>query len=134
MRTQLTHLSGLSLLGFAKSNGARYFGAILGIVASNANIPTIISWQQNNIRGQWRRACSSAILVAAGGIGGIIGTTIFRTKDAPHYHPGISACLAAHGLVVVISSVMVVYFHHANRRAAAGEKVIENLEGFRYTL
>jgi hypothetical protein len=48
----------------------------------NANIPCILAWQANNIRGQWKRALCSATLVGFGGIGGIIGST--GKDDVPH--------------------------------------------------
>jgi hypothetical protein len=72
---------GLPLLGFAHNNGVRYFGVFLATVACNANVPCILTWQANNIRGQWKRALCSATLVGAGGIGGIIGSTVFRDQD-----------------------------------------------------
>lgn len=76
----------------------------------------------------------SATLVGAGGLGGIIGGTVFRTQDAPHYIPGITACMIAAGMIIVIALLLDLKMHFANRRAANGGKVIEGLEGFRYTL
>merc|ERR1712070_1150484 len=64
---------GLALLGFTENNGARYFGVFLATISANSNIPCILTYQANNIRGQWKRALASATLVGAGGIGGIVG-------------------------------------------------------------
>lgn len=90
--------------------------------------------QANNIRGQWKRAFASASLVGAGGIGGIAGSLIFRSQDAPHYRPGIYAALACNALIIVVVGLLSLQFHISNRKAAKGQKVIEGLEGFRYTL
>jgi hypothetical protein len=49
-----------------------------------------MSYQGNNIRGQWKRAFCSATLVGFGGVGGIAGSLIFRNQDAPGYLPGVS--------------------------------------------
>ena len=125
---------GLPLLGFAKSHAVRYFGVFLAVIAANANVPCLMTWQANNIRGQWKRALCSATLVGAGGIGGIVGSTVFRSQDAPGYRPGIYATMTAAGLVIVISLVLNMKFWRANKRAAAGGKAIEGLHGFRYTL
>ena len=65
---------GMCLLGFIDINGVRYFGIFLATMGSYANVPAILTYQANNIRGQWKRALCSATLVGAGGIGGIIGT------------------------------------------------------------
>jgi hypothetical protein len=76
----------------------------------------------------------SATLVGSGGIGGIVGSTVFRSQDAPNYRPGIYATMIAAALIIVISVILNVKFWRANKRAEAGGKVIEGLKGFRYTL
>ncbi|KAJ7200559.1 phthalate transporter [Mycena pura] len=130
----LMGILGLALLGYARSSGARYFGVFLAAASSNANVPAILTYQSNNVRGQWKRALTSATLVGGGSLGGIIGTTVFRAKDAPNYRPGILATLLANALVVIIVAVLSVKFHRANKRAAAGGNPIEGLVGFKYTL
>jgi MFS family permease len=127
-------LIGLALLGFVKNVAVRYFGVFLVTTAANANVPCVLTWQANNIRGQWKRALCSATLVGAGGIGGIIGSTVFRSQDSPKYRPGITACMIAAGLIIVVACALDLKFIRANKRAASGGKVIEGLEGFRYTL
>ncbi|KAF2214999.1 hypothetical protein CERZMDRAFT_95371 [Cercospora zeae-maydis SCOH1-5] len=127
-------LIGLPLLGFASTSGVRYFGVFLATAGVQANVPCIISFQANNIRGQWKRAFSSAAMIGAGGIGGIVGSTVFRSQDAPNYRPGIYTTIGCCALVVVVTTGMVWKFWKANRRANAGGELIEGLEGFRYTL
>ena len=87
-------LIGLPLMGFAHSSGVRYFGVFLVTAGANANIPTALAYQANNVRGQWNRALCSALFVALGGIGGISGGIVFRAQDAPRYIPGIAAAIA----------------------------------------
>jgi MFS family permease len=127
-------LIGLPLLGFSSNNGVRYFGVFLATICANANVPAVLTYQANNIRGQWKRALCSATLVGFGGIGGIIGSTVFREKDSPAYRPGIEACLIANGLIIVIVAIMTLLFHRDNKKAEGGTKVIEGQESFRYTL
>lgn len=45
-------LVGLMIIAYAKHNGIRYIGVFMGTAAANANIPTCLAWQANNIRGQ----------------------------------------------------------------------------------
>lgn len=130
----LLGLTGLPLLGFVGNNGVRYFGVFLATICANANVPAVLTYQANNIRGQWKRAFCSATLVGFGGIGGIIGSTVFREQDAPRYHPGIEACMIANGLILVIVTTLSLKFWRANKLADKGGKIIEGLEGFRYTL
>lgn len=112
----------------------RYFGVFLATTAANANIPCVLTWQANNIRGQWKRALCSATLVGAGGLGGIVGSTVFRAQDSPNYRPGIYTTMIAAALIIVIALVMDLKFWRANKRADAGGKPIEGLVGFRYTM
>ncbi|KAL2831012.1 major facilitator superfamily domain-containing protein [Aspergillus pseudoustus] len=125
---------GLALLGFTEHTPSRLIGAFLTTAAGSANLPSALAWQANNIRGQWKRALASALSIGAGGIGGIVGGTVFRTEDAPLYRPGIITTLLANGLMIAISLAMVVRYRSANQRVAGGGKPIEGLEGFRYTL
>lgn len=69
---------GLPIMGFAKSAAVRYFGVFLVTAGANSNVPAAMSYQANNIRGQWKRAFCSATLVGFGGIGGICGSLVFR--------------------------------------------------------
>lgn len=85
-------LIGLPMMGFLKSNAARYVGVFLTVAGANANVPACMAWQANNIRGQWTRAFSSATLIAFDGIGGIIASLVFE-KDAPRYRPGVYTAL-----------------------------------------
>ena len=91
-------------------------------------------YPRNNVRGQWKRALTSATLVGGGSIGGIIGTTVFRAQDAPNYRPGVLACLIANALIVVVVAGLSNKFHRANKRVMNGGKIVEGLEGFKYTL
>lgn len=84
---------GLVVMTWPKSAGVRYFGTFLVTAGVNANVPCAMAYQANNIRGQWTRAFGSATLVAGGGLGGVSGSLIFRTQDAPRYLNGIYGCI-----------------------------------------
>ncbi|KAJ5699709.1 hypothetical protein N7536_002722 [Penicillium majusculum] len=124
---------GLGLLGYLDNPAPRYFGVFLATIAANANCPALVSWQSNNIRGQWKRAFTSATLIGGGSIGGIIGTTVFRAQDAPNYRPGLLCAMLANALIVVIVGAMTLKFRRANKRVDAGGKPIEGQVGFKYT-
>jgi hypothetical protein len=71
-------LIGFGLLGWATSPKVQYFSIFLVTAGANANIPVVMTYQANNIRGQWKRAFCSATLVGMGGVGGIAGSLVFR--------------------------------------------------------
>ncbi|KAI9789535.1 MAG: hypothetical protein M1833_002301 [Piccolia ochrophora] len=127
-------LIGLPIMGFHPSASVRYFGVFLVTAGANANVPAALTYQANNIRGQWKRALCSATLVGLGGVGGIAGSLVFRSQDSPRYYPGIYACIAANCLILVLVAILSVYFKICNRKAKEGKMIIEGLPGFYYTL
>ena len=127
-------LVGLVLLGFVENVGARYFGVFLAVSGCNSNVPCVLTFQANNIRGQWKRALASATLVGAGGMGGIIGSTVFRSEDSPAYIPGMITVIIASILILIITGALEYKFWRANKRAETEGVILEGLKGFRYTI
>lgn len=71
-------LIGVPIMGWHRQAAVRYFGVFLVTAGANSNVPAALSYQANNIRGQWKRAFCSATFVGFGGIGGIAGSLVFR--------------------------------------------------------
>lgn len=71
-------IAGLMMTAYCVGNGPRYVGLIFGWIAAAGNVPSILSYQSNNIRGQSKRAVGSALQIGMGGFGGIMGSTVFR--------------------------------------------------------
>ncbi|KAK2043868.1 major facilitator superfamily transporter [Colletotrichum somersetense] len=129
---------GLPIMGFHSHAGVRYFGVFLTTAGANSNVPAVMAYQANNIRGQWKRAFCSATLVSFGGIGGIAGSLVFREQDKPHYRPGMYACIACSLLTIVLVCLLTVDSYFKNKKADRGEKELEADDegaqpGFRYT-
>ncbi|KIW30862.1 uncharacterized protein PV07_02555 [Cladophialophora immunda] len=127
-------IAGVVMMGYANTASVRYAGVFLGLPPYNASIPAIFSYQHNNIVGQTKRAIGAAVMIAGGGIGGIIASNAFQQKDAPGYRPGLNTVIAVQALTVVIICKNFFVFSRTNRKADRGEIVIEGREGFRYTL
>ncbi|EEY22931.1 pantothenate transporter liz1 [Verticillium alfalfae VaMs.102] len=126
------------IMGFHPNSNVRYFGVFLVTAGANSNIPAVMAYQANNIRGQWKRAFCSATLVSFGGVGGIAGSLLFRPQDMPHYRPGMYACIACCLLTLILVGILSLDFKRQNGKAERGEKELENNEedsqrGFRYT-
>lgn len=130
---------GLPVFGFATDPKVRYFGIFLCTAGANSNVPAVMSYQANNIRGQWKRAFCSATLVAMGGIGGIAGSLVFRAQDKPHYRFGLYFCIVGALINIVLVGILTLMFRSQNASADRGEKVLECEDGdgfspdFRYT-
>ena len=121
-------------MAFTNSPGVKYFGVFIAAAGVNANVPAAMAYQANNIRGQWKRAFCSATLTGFGGIGGIAGSLVFRSQDAPRYIPGVVACIVANATLMVIVGLLTLLFRHRNKKADRGELVINENREFRYTI
>ncbi|KAG5981570.1 hypothetical protein E4U55_002826 [Claviceps digitariae] len=120
-------LVGLPIMGWASSAGVRYFGVFLVTAGANSNVPTVMSFQANNVRGQWKRAFCSATLVGFGGIGGICGSLVFREQDKlTGYKPGLWACIACALLNVLLVGLCDLEFVAKNKKADRGEMSLED--------
>ena len=130
----LVSLIGLPIMGFVKSPWGQYVGVFITVSGTNSAIPSVMAYQANNIRGQWRRAFCSASLTGIGGIGGIAGALIFRSQDAPSYVPGFAACMVCNVMVMITVAIMTVYFKRCNAQADRGERILLEDPNFRFTI
>lgn len=58
----LVSMTGSLIVGYGNGNGVRYFGSFLAVIGCQSNIPTVMSWSVNNVRGYGARAISSAVV------------------------------------------------------------------------
>ncbi|KIW01781.1 uncharacterized protein PV09_06953 [Verruconis gallopava] len=129
-------IGGLMMTAYCEKNIPRYIGLFFGYAGCQGNIPSILAYQSNNIRMQSKRAVGSALQIGLGGLGGILGSTVFRQKDAPRYVPGLWITAGLQFFILGILSCTTLYFSIMNRRVDAGtiKKAIEGQPGFKYTL
>lgn len=119
-------LVGIPILGWHSQPYVRYFGSFLICAGANANLPSVLALQGNNIRGQWKRAFCSAIFVGLAGLGGIVGALVFREQDKlTGYRPGLYACITAALLVMVLTIACDISYWKGNQAADRGEKHLE---------
>lgn len=113
--------------------GARYFGVFLAVGFANANCPLIISWAQTSIRSQSKRGFASAIIVAAGGVGGIIAGVAFREQERKKGYPtGIFMTIAMQIATIVGCLALALYYKYRNRLADRDGIELEGNADFRY--
>lgn len=127
---------GLSLTAYHHNNSIRYLGIFIGLAGAQANVPTILTYQANNIRTNSKRSVGSALQIGFGAIGGIYASTVFREQDFPRYVNGLWATIGTQFLLMILVGVMSLFFTKKNREQAEG-KLTEPLEGhagFTYAL
>ena len=117
----------------ATKKAARYAGVFLAIGGCNSNIPLVVSWAQSSIREQSKRGFASALVIAFGGIGGILASVAFIEQEFLKGYPtGVFLTIGLNAAVIVFAIALSVFFGYQNRRADRGEIVLEGHEDFRY--
>ncbi|KAF7377848.1 putative transporter C11D3.18C [Mycena sanguinolenta] len=128
---------GVSVTGYTEHNGPRYFGLFLVTAGASTAIPAILAYVgANNIVSQSRRAVQTAVVISAGGVGGIFATLVFRQQDFPRYMPGVWAIMALQGSTLLLLMLTSWHFVRQNRLSKEGKLTapLEGQPGFFYTL
>ncbi|ETN39961.1 uncharacterized protein HMPREF1541_06188 [Cyphellophora europaea CBS 101466] len=129
----LTAITGLLIILYAGPPGVRYFGLYLAIFGCQANIPGSLAYGQSNTAKQEKKGVVAAAMISVGAAGGICGSTIFRSQDAPYYMPGMWSTIAMQMLYIVITLCHSMYLKRQNKLADEGKRPsLEDVEGFRY--
>jgi hypothetical protein len=151
---QLITVVGMLIYSYAKTNGARYVGILLGKRFTNPLgekrnrltgyltaegffqycVPGILTYQANNITSQSKRGVASAFCIVGSGLGGIIASVSFKSSESPHYTTGIWVAFA-----ISIASIFSIIFMETclwqqNKKARERGIILEGVPGFRYTL
>lgn len=131
----VTGIVGLAVVAFAKPPGVRYFGLFLAVFGCQANVPGTLAYAQSQTPRIEKRGIVSAAMISIGAVGGVAGSTIFRSKDAPQYLPGMAATIGMQALYAVMTFSMSMYLKRQNKLADEGKKpMLEGVEGFRYAI
>ena len=129
----ITLIVGFAMLGFTDQVTVRLIGTYLATGAYVANWAAMATYQANNIVGQWKRVFTAAAVTACNGAGGIAGSFIVRQQESPRYLTAVWVSIGSHVLIIGMVGVFSTYFYIANQRQSNAKKVLECMEGFRFT-
>ncbi|PIG84673.1 pantothenate transporter [Aspergillus arachidicola] len=129
----LSAVVGLLITLYSGPPGVRYFGLFIAVFGTQANIPGTLSYGQSQIPTVEKRGVIAAAMISVGAAGGIAGSTIFRTQDAPRYLPGMWATIAMQMLYTVVTVIFSFYLKRQNRLVDENKRGdLEGVPGFRY--
>ena len=124
---------GLLIVLYGKLPGVRYFGLFLAACGITANVPATLSYGQSNTADTRKKGVIAAAMISMGGAGGICGSTIFRSADAPLYLPGMWTTIGLQIAYIISTFALSMHFKRENKLADEGKKpTLENVEGFRF--
>ncbi|KAI9737320.1 MAG: hypothetical protein M1835_003286 [Candelina submexicana] len=127
--------------------GVRLLACYFVVVGVYIVQPITIVWLANNMGGHYKRAFGSAMQIGLGNIGGIIGSTIYMTKQAPRYYSGYGTAMGTLIFAGVLSTGFFLGLRAENKKRDRGERnhrleqskeLLENMgddhPDFRFTL
>lgn len=125
---------GFILMGWGPNTGGKLTGVFFSMTGIQCIIPTVFTFMSNNLVSVRDRRVGIATQIVLGAVGGIIGSQIFRTQDAPTYRPGLYAAIGLTAAFMVHTAAMAEYYRRQNKKADDGVLIIDGVVGFRYTL
>lgn len=127
-------LLGVTLTRWGPNTGSQYLGLFFTLAGAQGNVATTVSFGQNNAPTRIKRSVSSGLQLSFGAIGGIIGSTVFRSQDAPSYTPGVITVLCTCGLLSFLAMVLAFHFHRQNKAHREHGKILEGDRTWTFTL
>ena len=100
----------------------RYMALFFVIGGCYAAVTVSLTWLVNNIVGTKRRGISTAILLAVGNCGSVLGSNVYLSDQAPLYPTGYGVSLGAIVLTQVAAISYLLYVWHENKQKEAGKR------------
>jgi hypothetical protein len=145
---------GLVIVKYGRIPGFRYFGLFLALWGAQANGPQALAYGQNQTAAANKKGIVAAVMISVGAAGGVTGSTIFRSQDAPvrrrnsfllgylgyrllmllkEYTPGMWTVIALQMGIGIVTFSCSMWLKRQNRLADEGKiHALEGVEGFRY--
>ncbi|WVF71801.1 hypothetical protein IAT40_006609 [Kwoniella sp. CBS 6097] len=96
---------GYILLATVKGVGGRYVGTCL-IACTNAAVIPFIAYRTATVSGATSTAIATGAMIAIANCAGAVAPYLFRSKDAPHYYPGLWTLFAMLGASVLLTGFL----------------------------
>lgn len=127
-------IMGLVMGWFVQNTGYKLAGIFLAVAGNNCCIPTVLAFLANNVPLNSEHQVAVPIQTIFAGLGGVVGSIIFREQDYPGYRPGLYASIGCMLLCMVITGLLAILYQHENQTADDQGKILEGMPEFRYTI
>ena len=123
-------IAGLAMLyAIPRSNTAACLGGYYLLAFLFGSNPLIVSWIVGNTAGTTKKSIVMSLYNAGSAAGNIIGPLLFKSSDAPTYHPGLKSVLAifvtlAAVILFQLANLMLLNKLHAKKRVANGKMAV----------
>ncbi|OTB04734.1 hypothetical protein M426DRAFT_261698 [Hypoxylon sp. CI-4A] len=98
-------------------NSDRRYVSVVFSMAMNSTIHILnVSWLSVNCQSPQERSIAMAMIIMGANAGGIAGSQVFRTQDAPLYRTAFTVCLALSALVTVEIIGQMTWYLFSNKK------------------
>ncbi|KAJ7130792.1 MFS general substrate transporter [Mycena crocata] len=109
----------VGIIGYAiwyatASATAGYIAAFLACAGTFGNIALVLSWAGSNTGGDLKRSVVLAVVIGLGNLGGVCSSFVFRTQDAPRFHPGHATAIGCICITFVTALFMTWNYRRLN--------------------
>lgn len=105
--------------------GLILFAVFLIAMGAYSVVPSVISWNANNSAGEWKRGIAIGMQIGFCNYGGVVGSNIFLSREAPRYPTGYGTSLAFLGAACIVTVILHVLLKRENaRRDLMSEEVV----------
>ncbi|KAJ5715289.1 uncharacterized protein N7483_012470 [Penicillium malachiteum] len=98
----------IACVRYSSVSGVTYFGIFLMAGGLYPISPAVMAWTALNMAGSMKRAVGMALMMSISQLGGIVGSNIFITSEAPTYPVGFGIGL---GMLVVFGVIWPVIYY-----------------------
>ncbi|KAF9894345.1 hypothetical protein FE257_007848 [Aspergillus nanangensis] len=112
-------LIGLISIPHPRLPGLAYFLLYLLPSGLYPGILAIVTWVNNNLAPSSKRVVGTAVFLSVGNLGGLAGSNIFLTREAPHYWLGYGAGIGFCLVAVVCAVILRVAYGRLNEERDA---------------
>lgn len=102
--------------------GVRFMAVFFVVGGCFASITISLTWLNNNIVGSRRRGISTAIMLAFGNCGSIVGSNVYLADEAPWYQTGYAVALAAIVMSQLSATFYLLYVWRENKAKERGDR------------
>ena len=104
------------------SVGVKFMALFLIICGVWSAITLSLTWLNNNILGSRRRGISTALMLAVGNVGSILGSNVYLTHEAPTYRTGYAVSMSMTILAQIAATCFLAYAWYENKQKAKGAR------------
>ncbi|KAJ2165858.1 hypothetical protein IW145_001990 [Coemansia sp. RSA 521] len=105
-----------AIIATTNSVHVRFAFLCLSNFALSPNMPLVSVWMSHNVLGATKKGVATACTVMLGGIAGLIGSHIYRDKDAPVFRFGHIFVCVCNAIIFVVALALHLYFRYENKR------------------